>query len=291
MEQGETRIKIAIQKSGRLTSDSLDLLRACGLELDGQKQTLYTPCRNFPLDLLALRDDDIPQYVHDGVADLGIVGENTVLEKGLRVERVLDLGFGVCRLMICLPQHSEVRTLRDLEGRRLATTYPTITGRFLEAEGIRCEVVRLSGAVEIAPMLDIADAICDLVSTGTTARVNGLYPAFTVLTSQARLIASEGLLADPAKRQLFERLMIRIQGSLEARGRRYLMMNAPCDAVDELRAIIPALKSPTVVPLAEEGMVAVHSVIAEDAFWDVMEKLKGVGASDIVVVPIEAIIR
>jgi ATP phosphoribosyltransferase len=285
------RLKIALQKSGRLTDDSIALLRACGLEFEFQKQSLYSPCRNFDLDVLALRDDDIPEYVQDAVADLGIVGENIVREKRARVETIFPLGFGHCRLSISVPQRAPVRSLKDLNRKRIATTYPATLTRFLREQGLKAEVIELSGAVEIAPTLDVADAICDIVSTGTTARMNGLRPLMTVLTSQAVLVANHATMKNPAKRHLIDRLKIRISGSLQARGKRYMMMNAPATAIPRLRRIVPGLKSPTVVPLADEGMVALHSVIPEDVFWDVMEKLKKAGASDIVVVPIEAIIR
>ncbi len=285
------RLKIAIQKSGRLTEDSLTLLRACGLEFEFQKQSLYSPCRNFDLDVLALRDDDIPEYVQDAVADLGIVGENIVREKNARVETILTLGFGHCRLSISVPQRSSIRSVKNLNRKRIATSYPATLKQFLRAKGLKAEIIELSGAVELAPTLDVADAICDIVSTGTTARVNGLRPLSTVLTSEAVLVANDATLKNPKKKRLIDRLLIRISGSLQAHGKRYMMMNAPVAAVPRLKRIIPSLKSPTVVPLAEEGMVALHSVIPEDVFWDVMEKLKKAGASDIVVVPIEAIIR
>jgi ATP phosphoribosyltransferase len=285
------RLKIAIQKSGRLTEDSLSLLRACGLDFEFQKQSLYSPCRNFDLDVLALRDDDIPEYVQDGVADLGIVGENIVREKQARVETISKLGYGHCRLSLSVPQRSSIRSVDQLRGKRIATTYPSTLRRYLRRHRVRAEIVELSGAVELAPTLDVADAICDIVSTGTTARVNGLRPLETVLTSEAALVANRGTLRDPKKKILVERLLIRISGSLQARGKRYMMMNAPTSAVPRLKRIIPSLKSPTIVPLAEEGMVALHSVIAEDVFWDVMENLKKAGASDIVVVPIETIIK
>jgi ATP phosphoribosyltransferase len=285
------RLKIAIQKSGRLTEDSLTLLRACGLDFEFQKQSLYSPCRNFDLDVLALRDDDIPEYVQDAVADLGVVGENIVREKRARVETILPLGFGHCRLSISVPQRSSIRSVKHLNRKRIATTYPATLKQFLRSQGLKAEVIELSGAVELAPTLDVADAICDIVSTGTTARVNGLRPLLTVLTSEAVLVANRTTLKNPRKKQLIDRLLIRVSGSLQARGKRYMMMNAPAEAIPRLKRIIPSLKSPTVVPLAEEGMVALHSVIPEDVFWDVMEKLKKAGASDIVVVPIEAIIR
>lgn len=285
------RLKIAIQKSGRLTDESVKLLRACGLEFEFSKQGLYSPCKNFDLDLLSLRDDDIPEYVQDGVADLGIVGENIVREKRARVETLAGLGYGSCRLMISVPQRSPIRTVQGLRGKRIATTYPVILSQFLKANRLKADIVELSGSVEIAPTLDVADAICDLLSTGTTARMNGLRPLHTVLESEAALITNKKSLREKRKKELIDRLLIRISGSLQARGKRYMMMNAPSSAVARLKTIIPSLKSPTVVPLAEEGMVALHSVIAEDVFWDVMEKLKKAGASDIIVVPIETIIQ
>ena len=285
------RLKIAIQKSGRLTDDSLSLLRACGLDFEFQKQSLYSPCRNFDLDVLALRDDDIPEYVQDAVADLGIVGENIVREKGAQVEIIAKLGFGHCRLTISVPQRSSIRSLKQLSRKRVATTYPSTLKQYLRSQRIKAEVIELSGSVELAPTLDVADAICDIVSTGTTARVNGLRPLDVVLASEAILVANAQTLKNAEKKLLVERLAIRISGSLQARGKRYMMMNAPRTAIPRLKRIIPSLKSPTVVPLAEEGMVALHSVVAEDVFWDVMEKLKKAGASDIIVVPIETIIK
>lgn len=285
------RLKIAVQKNGRLTEDSANLLRACGLEFEFQKQSLYSPCRNFELDILALRDDDIPEYVQNGVADLGIVGENIVREKKGKVQTLAKLGFGTCRLVISVPQRSTIKTVQHLRGRRIATTYPVTLKQFLQSNSVRAELVELSGAVEIAPTLDVADAICDIVSTGTTARMNGLRPLCTVLASEAILISHKAAQADKKKKSLIDRLLIRISGSLQARGKRYMMMNAPQSAVPKLKQIIPSLKSPTIVPLAEEGMVALHSVVAEDVFWDVMEKLKAAGASDIIVVPIETIIK
>jgi ATP phosphoribosyltransferase len=285
------RMKIAIQRNGRLTEDSVSLLRACGLSFEFQKQSLYSPCNNFDLDVLAIRDDDIPEYVQDGVADLGIIGENVLQERNARVHLLAPLGFGGCKLMISVPQRSAVRKISDLNGQRIGTTYPTILKSFLKDNKIRAEIVELSGSVELAPSLNVADVICDIVSTGTTAKMYGLRTFCTVLESQAVLVANLASMRDKKKRAIIDRLMIRVQGSQEASGKRYLMMNAPADSVARLKRVIPSLKSPTVVPLAETGMVAIHSVVAEDVFWDVMEKLKKAGASDIIVVPIETIIR
>lgn len=291
MPKINARLKIAIQKSGRLTDDALALLRGCGLEFDMPRSSLYAPCGNFPLDLMALRDDDIPEYVMDGVADLGIVGRNIVVEKRATVEMLADLEFGACRLMICVPIRSNIRAVGALNGKRIATTYPTILADYLRREKLTCEIIPLSGAVELAPMLNVADAICDLVSTGSTARINGLRPIETILDSRALLVASSAALRDVRKRKLIDRLLIRIKGGLMAHGKRYVMLNAPVEALSRLKRIVPSLKSPTVVPLAEEGMVALHSVVAEDVFWKAMERLKKAGAQDIIVMPIGAIIR
>ncbi|MEX0602240.1 MAG: ATP phosphoribosyltransferase [Bacteroidota bacterium] len=285
------RLKIAVQRSGRLTDDSLALLRSCGLDFEFQSQGLHFPCRNFALDILSLRDDDIPEYVQDGVADLGIVGGNIVTERQARVRTLAPLGFGTCRLTISVPRRSGFTTVRDLRNRRIATTYPVTLKKFLRKNKVRATIVELSGAVEIAPSLDVADAVSDIVSTGTTARMNGLRPLVDVLDSQALLVSNPRSLANRGKKELIDRILIRISGSLSARGKRYIMLNAPSTAVPALRRLIPSLKSPTIVPLATQGMVALHSVIAEDVFWDVMERLKDAGASDIIVVPIETIIR
>ena len=285
------RMKIAIQRNGRLTENSVALLRACGLSFELLKQSLYSPCRNFDLDVLAIRDDDIPEYVQDGVADLGIIGENILQERNARVHILAPLGFGGCKLMISVPQRSSVRKVSDLKGKRIGTTYPVILKSFLKANKVKAEIIELSGSVELAPSLNVADVICDIVSTGTTAKMNGLRTLCTVLESQAVLVANSAAMRDKKKRTLIDRLMIRVRGSQEARGKRYLMMNAPSDSVQKLKRVIPSLKSPTVVPLAQAGMVAIHTVVAEDVFWDVMEKLKHAGASDIIVVPIETIIR
>lgn len=285
------RMKIAIQRSGRLTEDSVALLRACGLNFEFQKQSLYSPCKNFDLDILAIRDDDIPEYVQDGVADLGIVGENILKERSSKVPVLEKLGFGSCKLMISVPQRSSFKKVTDLQGVRIGTTYPNTLKEFLRVHKVKADVIKLSGSVELAPSLDVADAICDIVSTGTTAKMNGLRTMCTVFESQAVLIASPAALRDKEKKKNIERLLIRVRGSLEARGKRYLMLNAPVASLERIKSILPSLKSPTVVPLADPNMVAVHSVIAEDIFWDVMEKLKAAGATGIIVVPIETIIQ
>lgn len=285
------RLKLALQRSGRLTDDSVHLLRSCGLSFEHSRHSLSSPCSNFDLDLLTIRDDDIPEYVQDGVAHLGIVGQNILSEKETRLRTLLPLGFGGCRLMISAPQRSRIRSAGDLNGMRIGTAYPATLRTFLRQQRVKATIVTLSGSVELAPALDVADAICDIVSTGSTARMNGLRPILTVMESQAVLVANPRSLKEKRTGPLIERLLIRIRAVLEARGKRYLMMNAPADSLPRLQKVIPSLKSPTIVPLAASGMVAVHSVVAEDVFWDVMERLKAAGASDIVVVPIETIVR
>ncbi len=285
------RMKIALQRSGRLTDESISLLRACGLEFEFQKQSLYSPCKNFDLDILAIRDDDIPEYVQDGVADLGIVGENIIKERGAKVTILEKLGFGTCKLMISVSQRSKIKKISDLNGIRIGTTYPNTLKDFLRTNKVKATVIKLSGSVELAPSLNVADAICDLVSTGTTAKMNGLRPMCTVFESEAVLIANPDSLKDKKKKKEIDRLLIRVRGYLEARGKRYIMLNAPVDSLEKIKTILPSLKSPTIVPLADPKLVAVHSVISENVFWDVMERLKDAGATGIIVTPIETIIQ
>jgi len=290
MLAGNGRLKIAVQKDGRITDDSMNLLKAMGLDLEFRSRSLFSPCRNFPLDLLSVRDDDIPEYVQDGVSDFGIVGENIVAERRACVTVVERLGFGKCRLVICVPDSRGFKTLAHLKGTRIATSYPTTLKRFLSARHIRAEIIEISGSVEITPALNVADATCDIISTGSTARVNGLIPLHTVMDSEAVLIANASSLRSRKKAREINQFLVRVRSSLNARGKKYVMMNAPSRAIKTLRTLIPGMKSPTIVPLADQKMVAVHSVVGEDVFWDVMEKLKAAGATDIVVVPIEKFI-
>ncbi len=280
-------LRIAIQHQGRLAEPSRRILQSVGLDFDYYEGRLFSQCQNLPVDILFLRDDDIPEYVQDGVTDLGIVGLNIVCEKEAQVSQLDFLGFGSCTLSIAVPRKADLRSLQDLDGRRIATSYPHILERFLEEKGIRCRIIEISGSVEIAPSLDVADAVCDLVSTGSTLRINDLEPIEAVLRSEAVLVANSGSLQDPRRRGLIDRLRVRLQANLRARSTKYVMMNAPETALERIREILPGLKSPTVVPLAEKGMIAVHSAVPEEFFWDVIEKLKKGGASDILVVPVE----
>jgi len=284
------RLKIAVQKDGRISDDSFALLKAMGLDFEIRSRSLFSPCRNFPLDILSVRDDDIPEYVQDGVSDFGIVGENIKAERGSRVDVVDQLGFGKCQLALCAPKSGPIKDLPSLQGARIATSYPRTVNRFLKANGIEASVVEISGSVEITPALDVSDATCDIISTGSTARVNGLEVIHTVMTSEAILIANPSALLSAAKKRDISQFVLRLRSVLQARDKMYVMMNAPVGAVEKIKSLVPGMKSPTVVPLANPDMVAVHSVVSESVIWEVMENLKAAGASDIIVVPIVKII-
>jgi ATP phosphoribosyltransferase len=283
------RLKLALQKDGRITEESIALLRSAGMHFEFTVRSLFSPCTNFPLDLLSLRDKDIPEYVQDGVSDLGIVGANVVEEKGAKVRVVEGLGFGKCRLAICVPRNGKLTSIASLRGKRIATSYPRTLGRFLSSRQIGADIVEISGSVEITPALNVADATCDILSTGSTARVNGLEPLLTVMESEVVLIANEHVFEARADNQI-DRLLTRIRSSLRARGNKYVMMNAPLSSVEKLKDLVPGMKSPTVVPLANPDLVSIQSVVGEDVLWEVIEQLKRAGASDIVVTPIEKII-
>ena len=290
MKLDSENLKVVLQKQGRLAKPCREILKSAGLDFEYYDGRLFAPCQNFPLDILFLRDDDIPEYVQDGVADLGVVGLNVVQEKASQVVQLDALGFGACTLSIAVPKKSSIRSVYDLEGKRIATSHPGILEGFLDERKVQARIIQISGSVEITPSLDVADAICDLVSTGSTLRMNELEPIEVVLKSEAYLIANPQSLKDPKRRELIERLRVRFQSNIKARCTKYVMMNAPKTALDEIKAILPGMKSPTVVPLAEEGMVAVHSAVPEEFFWDVIEKLRKTGASDILVVPIEKMV-
>jgi len=290
MELNGENLKIAIQKKGRLSQPSSELLKAIGIEFDSADGRLFVRCRSYPLDLLFLRDDDIPEYVQDGVTDLGIVGLNVVEEKGAKVSKLDFLGYGGCELCIATPKQGELRSVFDLQGKRIATSYPRVLGKFLADRGLDARIIEISGSVEIAPGLDVADAICDLVSTGSTLRIHDLAPIEVVLKSEAVLIANPNSIADTRKSELIERLRTRLLSHLHAKRTKYVMMNAPEAALETIKGILPGMKSPTIVPLAEKGMIAVHTAVPEDVFWDVIEGLKGAGATDLLVVPVEKMV-
>jgi ATP phosphoribosyltransferase len=290
MKLNGDNLKIAVQKKGRLSQSSLDLLKAAGIEFDFSEGMLLARGRNYPLDILFLRDDDIPEYVQDGVTDLGIVGLNVVEEKGARVSTLDHLGFGTCELSLAIPNKSGLKTAFDLKGHRIATSYPAILKRWLEKKNIQARVIEINGSVELAPSLDVADAVCDLVSTGSTLRLHDLTPIEVILKSESVLIANQQSLRNTRKAALIERLRVRMRSHLKARKTKYVMMNAPESALEQIREILPGMKSPTIVPLAEPGLIAVHTAVPEEYFWDVIEKLKAVGAADILVVPVEKMV-
>jgi len=283
-------LKLAIQKKGRLNEKSMRLLKSCGIEIENFQERLFVSASNFNLDVLFLRDDDIPEYVQDNVAHIGIVGENEMLEKGLDVNPVKQLGFGKCSLMLGIPEKDELNNISDLNGKTIATSYPKILNNFLEGNDIQAKVIQISGSVEIAPALGVADYICDLVSTGNTLKLNKLKKSFKVLDSQAVLIKSNKFDDNSKLRATFDKLMLRINSSLNARKSKYIMMNVSKDSLERILEIIPSLKSPTVLPLSDAGLYAVHAVIKEDKYWEINEDLKEAGASGILSLPIENII-
>lgn len=284
-----TALRIAVQKSGRLTDKTLGLLQGIGFRFDDYKRSMLVKCRNFDVELLLIRDDDIPEYVEDGVCDLGFVGGNVRAEDEAKVDVIRGLDYGICRLSLAAPKNGDIKQVKDFSGKKIATSYPKLTRTFFEERGIEVELTTLSGAVEIAPRLEVADAISDLVSTGSTLKANGLVEIETIFESETELIQTRKPLSD-GKKLLVEKILQRMEGFQLAERSRYIMMNAPESSVPKIRDIIPSLKSPTVVPLAEDGMVAIHTVIPITTFWDVMEKLKEAGASGIVMLPIESMI-
>ena len=281
-------LKIAIQKSGRLYEDSIKLLKECGIELNNGNKQLKAAAFNFPIEVYFLRDDDIPQYVFDGVADIGIVGENVLLEKNKDIEIAYRLGFGRCRLSIAVPKTVQYTSLEDLRGLKIATTYSTILQQYLDDKNIVAEIHEISGSVEIAPSIGLADAICDLVSSGSTLFTNGLKEVEVILQSEAVLSVNKNLTAD--KRLILEKLLLRINSVKTAKNNKYILLNAPNYQLKNIFSLLPGMKSPTVVPLVEEGWSSIQSVVNENDFWDVIEKLKQFEAEGIIVMPIEKMI-
>ena len=283
-----SKLKIAIQKSGRLYDDSVKLLKDCGIGLKNGVNRLKTEGDNFPMEIYFLRDDDIPQYVEDAVADIGIVGENVVYEKNKKVDLIERLGFGKCRLSVAVGRSEPYEDVGWLRGRRIATTYPSLVRQFLDKHQVSAEIHEISGSVEIAPGIGLADAIVDLVSSGSTLFMNGLKEVETVLQSQAVLIRHERLGTE--QQVLLERFLFRIRAVSKARNNKYVLLNAPNEKLPEIVRLLPGMKSPTVLPLAEAGWSSVHSVLSENDFWDIIEKLRAAGAQGILVVPIEKMI-
>lgn len=289
----DDRLRLAIQKSGRLSEESFSLLKQCGLTVSRGRDTLYGRVEELPIDVLLVRDDDIPAFVADGACDIGIVGDNVAAEDAETAGRatpaalVKKLGFSKCRLMIAAPEDWRWTGPKALEGRRIATSYPGLTRRYLSGEGVFATTVMMQGAVEVAPRLKIADAICDIVSTGATLEANGLKPVVTVYESEAVLIRCAATFS-PAKTGIFEAFLKRIDGVLASRDAKYVMMNAPRSAIDAITRVLPGAESPTILELAgSPDKVAIHAVCRESVFWETLERLKALGASAILVLPIE----
>jgi ATP phosphoribosyltransferase len=281
------KLKVAVQKGGRLSDKSLDLIKKCGIKIpNGGK--LQNAASNFPLEVLYLRDDDIPEYVSTGVADLGIVGENVVLEKAREVEVISRLGFSKCRLSLAVKREVDYPGREWFEGKSIATSYPRIVSEFFEKNKINTRVETISGSVEIAPGIGLADGVCDIVSTGSTLLQNGLKEVESILSSEAVLIKNPNL--DNRKSELLDRLLFRLKAVKEASRNKYILLNAPNTAIEKISNLLPGIKSPTIMPLAKEGWSSMHSVVPEDDFWEIIDKLKDAGAEGILVCPIEKMI-
>lgn len=283
-----SKLKIAIQKSGRLSEKSLELLKDCGIKISTSNRKLRTESSNFPIEVLFLRDDDIPQYVEQGVADIGILGENEVWEKDKNINNVRKLGFAGCKLCLAIPKDEIYTDLSYFENKKIATSYPKILGNFFQEKGINVKIEEIGGSVEIAPSIGLANAIFDIVSTGSTLLTNGLKQVETVVESEAILVANKNL--DAEKQAILDRLMFRIEAVKQSSENKYILLNAPNDKLEEIIGLLPGMKSPTVLPLAQDGWSSIHTVVKEDTFWDIIEQLKELGAEGILVLEIEKMI-
>jgi len=285
----ETKLKIAVQKSGRLSEDSINLLKRCGVKFNNGLGKLKSEAENFPVEIYFLRDDDIPEYVADGVADVGIVGENVLTEAGKSVDSIEKLGYGKCRLSLAVPKNFAYDSLKDFDGKRVATTYPKILSAFFAENKVNADIHTISGSVEIAPSIGLADAVCDLVSSGSTLFTNGLREVETIMQSEAVLIARKNLPDD--LRMILEKLLFRIKSVKAAKENKYILLNAPNENLAEIIALLPGMRSPSVLPLAENSWSSVHSVVNENDFWEVVESLKDKGAEGILVLSIDQMIQ
>jgi ATP phosphoribosyltransferase len=284
----ETLLRIAIQKSGRLQEGSLELLKESGLSFSNGKDQLKTQARNFPVEVLFLRDDDIPQYIEDKVADVGIVGENILIEKQKKNELIKRLDFAKCRLSIAIPRSENYTDVKFLQGKNIATSYPNIVKNFLKKNNVEAGIHEISGSVEIAPGIGLADAICDIVSTGSTLLGNGLKEVEVVMQSEAVIIASPALSTE--KQKILDKLLFRIESVQKAKNNKYILLNCPDDAIEKITSVIPGMKSPTIIPLKRKGWSSLHSVVDENDFWEKIDQLRELGAEGILVVPIEKMI-
>ncbi|TXK79402.1 ATP phosphoribosyltransferase [Mesonia sp. K4-1] len=282
------KLKIAIQKSGRLNEDSVKVLKEAGIYIDNGKEQLKASARNFPLEVLYLRNGDIPQYLRDGVVDIAIVGENLLIEKGQDLQIIEKLGFSKCKVSIAIPKEQTYNDIQDLKGKKIATSYPNTVKNYLAKQNITADLHQISGSVEIVPSIGLADAIVDIVSSGSTLFKNNLKEVEQILTSEAVLAVSPKISAEA--NEISEKLQFRIQSVLKARTSKYVLLNAPNNKIEDIIKILPGMKSPTVLPLAEEGWSSLHSVINEEAFWEVIDELKNNGAEGILICPIEKMV-
>lgn len=282
------KLKIAIQKSGRLNEDSIKLLKSCGIQIENGEDQLKVVASNFPVELLYLRNSDIPQYLEDGVVDIAIVGENLLIEKEKKIEIIEKLGFSKCKVSLAIPKNVADESLEYFEGKKIATSYPNTVQSFLNKNKINAEIHVISGSVEIAPNIGLADGICDIVSSGSTLFKNGLKETHVILRSEAVLAKSKNLAVE--KEEILSRLLFRIQAVLRAKNTKYILMNVQNENIEKVSAILPVLKSPTILPLAEEGWSSLHSVIKENEFWEVIDALKNAGAEGIIVTPIDKMV-
>ena len=283
-----SKLKIAIQKSGRLNEDSLRILKDCGISIENGKNQLKASVRNFPLEVLYLRNSDIPQYLEDGVVDVAIIGENILIETQKNLTVLEQLGFSKCRLSLAIPRRESYDSIQYFNEKKIATSYPNTLNDFLRKNNVNAEIHEISGSVEIAPNIGLADAVCDLVSSGSTLFNNGLIEVEKILKSEACLVASPKISQE--NRQILEDLLFRLRAVLKGRRSKYILLNAPNEKIEEISNILPVLKSPTVLPLVTEGWSSLHSVINKDDFWNVIDKLKAAGAEDILIIPIEKMV-
>lgn len=283
-----SKLKIAIQKSGRLYEESLQLLKDCGIFVNNGKDQLKVSVDNFPMEIMYLRNSDIPQYLEDGVVDIAIVGENLLAEKQKNIETIQRLGFSKCKVSLAVPKEIETDDINYFQSKKIATSYPNTLKNFLQKNNISADIHVISGSVEIAPNIGLADGICDIVSSGSTLFKNGLRETVTILKSEAVLAKTFQLNND--KQKILEKFIFRIQSVLRAKNSKYILMNVPNDKISEISNILPVLKSPTVIPLAEEGWSSIHSVIDEERFWEVIDELKEKGAQDILIIPIDKMV-
>ncbi len=283
-----SKLKIAIQKSGRLYEESLQLLKDCGIFINNGKDQLKVSVDNFPMEIMYLRNSDIPQYLEDGVVDIAIVGENLLVEKQKNINIIQNLGFSKCRVSLAIPKEIETDDIRYFQGKKIATSYPNTLQNFLEKNNVSAEIHIISGSVEIAPNIGLADGICDIVSSGSTLFKNGLRETITLLKSEAVLAKTADL--NQEKSEILSKFLFRIQAVLRAKNSKYILMNVPNDKIETISKTLPVLKSPTVIPLAQEGWSSIHSVIDEERFWEVIDELKDKGAQDILIIPIDKMV-